>query len=348
MKREKMKYVLITVTLLVAFFSWFSVYRAITVAESSTWLVPMLGFSFFAVSLFLSAVLIREAMVLEFLIVASFAFSIFFAFNLWHIVIVGLCILLAISAVMRIRKDLDLNVKVSLWKSFNMGKTKWIFALAFVISSQYFFIVKNIEGQKNIPELDLSAFSQKLVVPILGIMNPNFKEIQKDDLTVDQFILKSQENAKSDLLGDEFIDSQIPQDLPSDQRDILKKEALKNISDMQRQVSEKNNEFVLREGRRQLSEMVGRQIDGSEKIVDVFSGLINKKMNDYFNSQMAEGDQSSVFPLILAIVLFLTIVPVGSLLGNLWFGIAIFIFNTLVRSGIVEIRKVQVEREMIA
>lgn len=354
MKKETFKYVLLAIILVSAFLGWLSVYRAITVAGASPWLVPIIWFSFFIISLCLATVVLREFMLVEIAAAVAFLFSLVFARNLWHFAITILCILFLLSAMHRIRKDLDLNIKISLWKSLFTGKSRMVFATILLISSQYFFIIRNDNGPLVIPKLDLAPATQKLVGPVLGIMNPDFKQIQQDDITVDQFIIKTQQNSDSeqslgmDISSDEFIDSQIPQGLPQAQKDEMKNVAKQKISDAQAQISQKNNELVLSEGRKQLSQLIGRDVQGNEKIADVFSGLVDKKINDYFQPQIQGDQKSSAYPFILTFILFLTILSLGVLLSNLWFAVVIGLFNLCVRLGIVEIKKVMVERETIA
>lgn len=249
-----------------------------------------------------------------------------------------------------IRKNLDLNIKIDLWKSLYTGKFKIVLALALVISSQYFFAINNAREQRVVPKLDLSLITSKLIQPVLVMINPNLKSIQKEGLTVDQFIVQSQQkNADANsLFTDEMIDQQIPENLPSEQRVALKQEALRQISDSQTQLSQKNSELILLEGRKQLSQMVGRDINGDEKISDVFAGLVDKKINDFFQPKISGDSQSSFYSYIIATILFLTIWPLGSILSLLWFAIVIFVFKILVRFGLIEIKTVTVQREMIA
>lgn len=350
MRKNILKYVLLGLMIIASFFAWFSVYRAMKIPEASTWLVPAICFSFYVILICLVAVLVRQEIVVELAIIFSFLLSLPFTFSVWYLLILTLCVLLMLYAVRNIREDLDLNVKISLWKSLFMGKFKIALALAIIISSQYFFFVNKTDGQKTVPKLDTSVMSSKLIEPILGIINPEFKKIQQDGLTVDQFILENQKNNESNFLinNEEMIDQQIPADLPSKQRESLKQQALQEIADSKSQLFEKNNELVLMEGRKQISEMIGKDINGSEKIADVFAGLIDKKINDFFQPEVGENAPSSLLSYIITAVLFLTIWPIGSVLALVWFIFVIIIFKILLYLGFVEIQTVTVEREVIA
>lgn len=352
MKQKILKYSLFGAVLLAGFLAWFLVDRTPGFSGASAWLLPILCFSVYAICLSLMAILVKQEIVFEFVIIISLFFSFIFAFSKWHFIVLAFCILLMLAALRDMRKDLDLNIKIDLWKSLFAGRFKMILALALVISSQYFFMLNNTNGEKVIPKLDTASFTKKLVEPILGIINPNFKTIQEEGLTVDQFIVKSQqENGNVTLPGIDFdseIDRQIPADLPVEQKDALKQQALKEISNSQANLSQKNQELVLQQGRSQLSQMVGHAVSGNEKISDVFAGLIDKKINDYFQPRVAGDAQSALFSYIIAMVLFLTIWPLGTVLSVFWFGLVIVIFKIIVHFGLVEIKTVTVQREMIA
>lgn len=355
MKKNILKYSLPVLIIISGFFSWFSVYRAIKIPGSSDWLAPILWFSSYVIFLCLASILARHEIMLEITVFASFFMSIILVFSVWHLIIVAVCAVIMLSGMRNIRNDLDLNIKISLWKSLHTGKMKMIFALAVVICSQYFFIINSTNGQKTIPKLDFSSVSTKLIEPILGMINPNFKAIQQQGLTVDQFIMESvQKNGSGSFsmpdlsLNGDFIDKQIPESMPSDQREALKQQALKQISDSQTQLSKKNNALALEEGHKQLSQLTGQDITGDEKIADVFAGLINKKINDYFQPRVDSDSRSSLFSYILVFILFLTVLPLGSLLSRLWFLVVMLIFHIFVRFALVEIKTITVEREMIA
>ena len=260
--KKYLSFALIFCTLFGAFFSWLSVYRAITISDSSTWLVPMLWLSFYAVLLCLTIILLNPAFLLRIVLGVSFLFSIIFTFSFWHFLISIFCMLIAFIGIGSIKKDLKLNIKISLWKSLYVGKFSLILALAILISSQYFFTIKNIDGQKIVPNLDLSMVVEKILPSVLSSMLPDGGKMTPQQMELSQ-------------------------------------------------------------------------------------NLINKKVNDYFDPKINPNLQSPFLPLLLAVIVFLTILPLGSLLSGIWFGMAILLFKFLVGLGWVEIKKVQVEQELI-
>lgn len=338
---------------LTAIISFYSISRAIKVAEASTWLVPMIWISIFAISLFLTAILVKNILAAEIVIAASLMTSLIFALDLIHLAIVVACIFMILSGVFAIRRDLDLNVKISLWKSLYMGKFGIIFAVAILISSQYFFTIKNIEGAVNVPKFDVSEVAGPLIAPILGIVNPEFAQASSQNLTIDEFIIQTQKENQQNLFQGEdlnslnLIEQNIPQNISEPQRSAIKQRALEEMKQTSDKVLEQNQQLVLQEGRRQFSKIAGKKIEGSEKVSEVFVGMINSKINNYFQPVGGEQKRSEFYPLILSLILFLTIWPLGSLLSALWFSIVILLFKIFVKLKLVEIGKVMVEREMI-
>ena len=206
--------------------------------------------------------------------------------------------------------------------------------------------------EQAIPEFDTAPITRKIIEPILVMVNPDFKAMQKEGLTVDQFIIKSKQEKEDDIFSKEDINDEIEKQLPAnlspEQKEKMKQEALRQISDSQKNISQKNQELVLKEGREQLAKMVGHKVSGDEQISDVFSGFIDKKINDYFQPHKLDSDRKSPLSYyILSAILFLTIWPMGSALSLVWFGVVIIIFKLMVHFKLVEIKTVTVQREMI-
>lgn len=350
-KKTILKHGLFASVLLSGTLSWFSVFYVSKISSDNAWLITSTIFSLFIIFMCLAAVLIKEEAAMEILVAITFLLSLVFTFSVWYLGILLIAMILALAGLREIRKDLDLNVKVDLWKSLYVGKFKIVLALALLISSQYFFMANSLREHRPVPKLDFSSITSKIIEPILVTMNPQLKSMQNDNISVDQFIIQSQgdgNNSLGQIVSDEMIEKQMPQNLPQEQKDALKKETLRQISDSQTQIFQKNNELILQEGRRQLSQMTGREVRGNEKIADVFAGLIDKKINDFFQPKIKDDPRSSFYSYVVATILFFTIWPLGSMLAIIWFAVAILIFKILVRLGVVEIKTVTVEKEKIA
>ena len=343
MKKQILKYGLIFLTLLFSFFAWLSVDQAINNPGSSDWLVPLVWFSLVFVAFSLSIILIKEIYISAGLLAVSFLASFIFVQNSWHFLPVVFSLLLVFLAVIRIRGDLKLNVKIDLWKTARRGKLLLIIALSIVITSQYYFSVKNFGASALIPQLKPGDITNDLTSKIISTINPGIKIGEDENMTVDQFILQSQ---KKSIEGqnaniDEVIESQLGENNSPTQRDEIKEEALKNIN------STENESKILEESRKQLSEIVGKELAGQEKISEVISEMINNKITDFLGVSMDSPKKAPLIPIALAIIIFLTVVSLGSFLSPLWILLAIIIFTILIKTKIVQIKKIPVEMEII-
>lgn len=350
MKKNNLAIALMFLVFLSGLVAFFFVSRAIKIPESSTWIVPMLWISIYMVSVGLAGVVVKNRLAFEMVVALSLLTSLTFAFSWFHLAFTILAIVLILGGLYSLQKDLDLNVKISLWKSLYMGKFKMIMAMAIVVSSQYFFTIKTMEGPVNVPRIDLSEIAGPLLSPLLGIVNPQFAQASKENMTVDEFIIKSQDsqNDASDQLDSlELIEANMPAGISEKQKELLRQQALAQMSGARSKMLEQNRQLILLEGRKQFSKIAGKDIKGDEKVSNIFIGMINDRINNYFQPDVAGQEKSDFFPLVLTSILFLTIWPLGSLLSILWFLAIIVIFKVLVKYGLVEIKKVAVEREMI-
>ena len=105
--------------------------------------------------------------------------------------------------------------------------------------------------------------------------------------------------------------------------------------------------MILEAGRKQFSDVVGIPVTGKEKISVVFTGIINNKINSYFNPGINGEEKNDTFSMILAVALLLTIYPVGILLCLIVFLIAQLAVLALLKSGILNVKKITVLKEVI-
>lgn len=353
-KNKILKYSLVSLTLLISILSWYSASQAITVPGSSVWLLPVVLFSFLAIILYLDIILIKELSSVQVLVAFSLLIDYLFVLELGHLPAILIAILFAFWAISKIEKDLRLNVKLDLWKSIRTGSTMLIFALSLIIASQYYFQIKDSDKQNLIPQFNIGSWTGGLTSKILSAINPGFKNLDNEDLTVDEFILQIQKNQgpgsgmPGDLNGQ--INDEIEKSNPNmtfAQKQILKEQSIKNLNSAQNDLSQIQQQLVLREGRNKFSEIAGRNLTGNEKVSDVLSELINTKINQYLGSGLSDTSSSSPLPFILSVVLLLTIFPLGSFLNTFWILLVKLIFFILLKLGIVTVEKVQVEMEVI-
>lgn len=330
--------------------AWQSVQRAILVADSSVWAVPMVLFSFYLIAVCLSILLFEEMLVLELVLLSSLATSIFFVFDFWQAGAVLLASYFLFMGAHKIRTDMDLNVKISTWKSLQSGKSYLLFAVAFLICAQYFLTVRKLDTPMNVPDFKVTPISKKIVMPLLANFNPSFAAVKDENLSVDQFILQTQEETlekQTENIDEYLLNLQFPAELTAQELEMIREQARNEILKSQNEVTQKNEQLALMAGHEQLADLVGRQVDGNEKIAEVFTGLVDKKLNDLFRAPSATGEISQTIPIIFTLVLLLTIYPIGSMLAIVLFLLVKTIFYFLCRWNVITIKTITVSKEVL-
>ncbi|MFZ2975053.1 MAG: hypothetical protein WA055_00290 [Candidatus Moraniibacteriota bacterium] len=330
MKTKITKYVIAGLMIVFGTLAWFSVERAINVPSSSTWLVPSIWFILFYIAIALGAILIKDKVVLISVLALSFLANLIFAFSFWHVLILVFSFFVALAGLERISKDIKSNIKFDITKSVRTGKTMLILALSIMITSQYYVEVKNTGKTNIIPKFEVGD----AVNQILPRIYPELKDSGKSDLTVDEFILKMSKENSDSFLGN-ILESQ---GLDEKQIGVSKSQIEKIIATDQGK--------IIAEQRKSFSEIAGVPLTGQEKISDVFSEMINNKINEFFSTSL-EKDSLPFLPFIASFILFLTVASLGSFLGSICGYFSAFIFWILRKANLVLVSKKMVEMEMV-
>lgn len=319
MQKQILKYSFITLSLALAFLSWLSVDRAVNNPGSSDWLIPMLWLFLFFATICLDAVIIKKTYIEKALLAVSFLLGFIFVHNGWHILAVLFGLLFVFLAFEKINKDLELNIRIDLWKTLRTGRAMIMLGLAIVISSQYYFQAKDIGLTNMIPEFKSESLFGSLTTKILSKVNPQFSKLEDEGLTIDEMIMEVQ---------GEKVNA--------------------NVSiELNKELDKKSKELMLGEARKQLSETAGFEIKGDERVSDVLSASVNNKINDYFRPLLADSQYSTIMPMVMAIIVFLTIISLGSILSPLAVAVAVFIFWIFIKLELISIKKVPAEKEVI-
>jgi hypothetical protein len=334
MNKKIIQYVLLAVAIVISFFAFWSVERAVFIPEASDWLAPIFWFSCLFILLGLNIALVRDKKIIYPTLFLFLLPSLIFSPNFWQVLIILFGWLLLLAANARIRGDIEYGKKIKLWRSLRFGKAYIYLALALVISGQYYFLVKDAPTQKILPDFKVDAVTNYLAPNILSVVSPDFSASVDGEMTVDQFIIQMQKS-QMDQAG--YSQEKLAK-LPESERAKLQKQINEEIG--------KNQDILLDEGRKKFAEISGQPVDGSEKIAAVFSEIIDNKLNDYLKPGNINTEVLPVAP-IMTFVLFLTIASLGSLLGIILVLMAAGIFWILVQAKLVLISKVQAEVEII-
>ncbi|MFZ2193360.1 MAG: hypothetical protein WAV31_03890 [Candidatus Moraniibacteriota bacterium] len=330
MKTQITKNVLAFLILLFGLLLWISVDRAINIPQSSTWLIPIIYFSLFFISISLGSIIIKKRLVLYSALVISFIFNLIFTFSFWHLGILIFSSLLAYVAMEKIAKETRNGIILDVFKSIRIGRATLIVAIALSISSQYYFEIKNTNRAGVIPEFKIDKLSSKIIPAIY----PDLENMEKENLTVDDFILRASTEKSKNLITEMLGTSKLDEEVADTNQAQTKK------------ITQEDQEQLLKEGRLKISDLANREVLGSEKISDIFSEIISSKINTYFSPSLVK-ENSSIISWIAALVLFLTIISLGSFLSFVVIYLAVFIFWILRKTGLIKVSKVLMEVEVI-
>jgi len=354
MRKNILNFILALATLSFSFLGWFSVYRAINVEGSSIWLTPILCFSFFYIFLCLNFVLMRKRYQAIFLSGTSLVLSFFFSFHLWHGAIFLGAFFLSFLAYEKIRKNLEINTKIEIYKSVSFGKFFLVLAISLLISSQFYFAVRESRID-SVPEIKLDKFFGFLIPKVLNFSSTQLEKMENEESTVDQFIIAQSSGTQINFLQNDSVEKEIEEkiavefgeNISTSQKEALKNQMLEKIQKNEISFSNQSQKIALENGRKKLSDLLEREVKGDEKTSFVFSEIINKKINENFQSNISKEKGNSTWPIVLTFILFLTIWPLGSLLADgLAFGTG-FIFWLTLKFKLVKIVKVMVEAQRI-
>jgi len=284
----------------------------------------------------------------------SFLSSFFFSWDISRLIALLFAILGMTVALYRIKRDLLLNIKVDIGKSIGTANSILILSIAIMISSQYYGEIKGREVQKMIPEFDISSISKIITPKLISFINPQFKTLSDKGSTVDEFILETQKGhlENGSFYGNEeqelekIIESQGEKNLTPEQKFFLKEEAQRNFENSENGIIASSESIILEEGRKRLSQMSEKEISGLEKISDVFSDIVNNKINGYFVPSIDQKNMP-VLPIVIAAILFFTIASLGNILSLLLIQLVKLAFKTFLKFNWIAIKKIQTEVESI-
>jgi len=308
MRKNILEPVILAGLLLSAFLSWYVLFRAVMVPGSSTWGAPIAIFFILLVFFFLCAVLVRRPAYLGAVLAASLLLSLVFAATPLHFVLLLLSAGIAFWAVRSIRESLNFSIRIRFFNSLLSGRGYVVLALIIAITSQYYALVNRARGEVNLPTFEISRTAALYLGKLYGHINPDYSFFSSArEMTVDKFIMQNQ--------------------APGREAAAIKP--------------------VLERGRKQLSVLSGRQLGGGEQMADVFVDLVTRKINDYFAVGMAQSGKASAIPLFLTCVLFLTLLPVATIVSYAGTLFSAVLCGVLLKKGFIKKESKQVQAESL-
>ena len=333
--REIFGVFLVLVTGLFALAAWHSFYAMSLSPNSANTLLALAWFTLASTSFVLGTVIWRDDVLPGIASVLLFLPSFLFIHSWYHI---GFCILSSILAFWStgvVKKEIEERLHFHFVKSIRAGQFFFVAALALALSSGYFIALQKTSWEELITRFRLSEGVAVTLFKVVGYFDPSLKDLSQENITVDQFLESLEKSKRSDtsVIITESSDGSVssrPEDILAafpELRAHLEESGI-DVRSVGSDILAR--ELFLRSGREQIGLLIGRPVFGDEKISSVFSLAIQQKIITLLEG----GGKTEHLPpqsvaFILSVLLFLTLLPLGSFLGFVWVTLAWLIFKVV-------------------
>lgn len=345
MKNKKIYWTFFSLSILAAWISWFMVYRSFYWGENHYWSLPIVSL-FFSLVFFSLLLLIESRNKFLYLATALALLPAFFLSqgSFFLMVPIWICGLLIIFwGVEKIETEKNERIKLNIGKLIHQGMPLITTGLCLIIAGGYYFSLQNQSQLGNVPRFSIQLPSK--IVDIAVQLGSQFgeqnvlKEIEQG-ITVDEFIKMNlgksiqKQEANDNNVWQEIAEKKLGRKLTEQEQQMLDQQLTTNA----------NDKMEIELARNQLAQQLGVPLTGEEKMQDVVSQVVNKRIEKYFNGNSS--DQNQTVPISLAIALFLTTRTLAFLLSYLLIWTIQLFFHIMIKMKIFvigkEIREVEV------
>jgi hypothetical protein len=296
-----------------------SVMDAVFSDGASDFLIPLIWFSALLTVFSLGTIVWREQSLRVTGVILFLVPSLLFAPGWVHAAVIVFSCLVVFGAELRINQEIRERLRLSLYRSVWTGFSALLFALSLAVSSQFYAHARSLPWEQLVPSFDLAEGTGAWLVRSLGKVNPAVQQLQDENLSVDTFLFEVRDvriTELSEAVGRETIEG------------IRRAEAARS--------------------KLELSRLLGREVSGNERMQDVLSEVVRKKVVAFLSGGVErENLPVPVLPLFLAFLLFLTVYPLGTFFGPLALVVAQLAFAYFRRCGVIKTRAVTAEQECL-
>lgn len=248
------------------------------------------------------------------------------------------------SGVQSIQSEIEDRVRFHFFRNVRAGSFMFVLGLALVLSSAYFSSIRTESWEQLVPRFSIGQGTATALIKTVAYLYPDWKNIADEGMTVDGFLLSLK---KDDTVGA----GSILQDAPKQSDEMVSSQVLSQYLQQNAQNVDQTGlvqELTLSTGRQQIALLVGRSVEGDEKIADVFSLAIQHKIIAALSGEQASRHLSpTIIPVILTLFLFCTLLPIGSLVCLLWTAIGLFLFQIALFFGWIKLESVEREQQVL-
>ena len=320
-------------------FGWYSLFHGTFSGYGNLTLSLLLGFSFACIFFFLGAILWHERY--ERILGATLPFLpvIFFAQELVIVLAILGAIFLTYLSIHLIRKEKSERIRFQYFRVNQAGQVYFVTALALVISVAYFTLIRQASWEELVPKLRLGESTTTVLLRTLATWQPELSTVKSEALTVDEYLMSLTEehtSAPANSKNDDQLFSLEVSLIPGIEESLH--EAGLTMADVRN--SPQAQMFYLESGHRHFTWLVGGEVKGNEPINAVMSQVIQRKIIRALDGTgQARGLSPDTVPTAIAVVLFLALIPLGTVLGYAWLLLGYLFFLLLLRTNQLEIRE---------
>ncbi|MBP6889221.1 MAG: hypothetical protein KBC83_03415 [Candidatus Moranbacteria bacterium] len=260
----------------------------------------------------------------------AFTLPIFFQVTGWQAYLGGVLVIgLLYGSALMAEHEQKGRLKFSSIRILLVTKQMSIFAFSLALSLGYYASIRALSWDDLEPRFRLGKGAIEKILEWGGYIQPELGLLIREKKTVDEYILSLDQ--ASPLSGDDESKQfkQLNDEVGRLRAQGINVEFSGDALSSVRGVAQNN---ALTAGRKQLSELAGRPVQGNEEIGVVFAEVLQTKLSTLLEgSRVQEHISDQVLPFFVTLLFFLTVWPVGLLLFLIWSVIAA-IFIALLRS----------------
>lgn len=336
--REIFGVFIVLITGLLSLGSWKLFFGASLNPDLHNTSLALVWFSFLGASFLLGAVVWRGFRFQLFGVLALLLPSLLFVHEWYYFVIIFLSGTLAFLSIRFTEQEIADRIRFHFFRSVRAGSFLFILALSLALSGTYFASIQQESWEELVQRFSVGEGTATAVFKTSAYFYPEWKSLATEGTTVDEFLLSLK---KDETLPPEVFSEALTSPTLSD---YLKQGMLGQVLD-EKAVSQ---ELYLRAGRDQIASLIGRPVSGEEKIADVFSLAVQRKIITVLSGeQVSDHFSPTIIPFVLTLLLFFTLLPLGSLASLLWIFLSFLFFRLALFFGWIRMEKAMKEQDIL-
>lgn len=345
-KREWLSVSILIALSIFSFEAWQSFDKVMSDSIQSLW-HSLSWFSFLMIILFLGSVIWNRT---AFYVIGSLMIFLpgLYFIRSWEYFLVGvLSLFLFFFGLLAVTKESEDHIHFHFFKSVRGGSFFFVLGLSLLLSTGYYISLKNLSWEEMIPRFRIGDGITKVIFKTASIIHPSFLQLSNDDMTVDDFLhtLYISEEKNIGMPGAP-VDVQNTESFFLEMDQFLKQKDIPFVFDSNR--TKTAEKLFFENGYKQMELLTGRPVSGDERFSSVLSYAVQNKLITLMNgNESVRHIPPEAFPFFLAILLFLTLLSLSSLIVPICIFIASILFFLFCKIEWITIATMPVEQEYL-